>query len=309
MEKVKTGLIGLSDTAIENHIKPLLKLDGVFLSGGYDTDLEAFSRVEQETGLKLQVFGDVTDLVRASDALIISTPADDHGINLFGCLIHRKHVLCQPPLCKKSEIDNLKDTFSLANSAKLQISTYYPRRFDPLYVWLKQQLSNLTKKYGKAVSLNTDFSYPEKRASKKNNLLGKYYDQDADYLNFLFGGGIQQTVYKIENSGTHYEIAGKREDGICFRFQGSCALGEEKPYENVELRLERATVYLYCGLGADKGFIMEHATAEMLPIKLNTEIYSEEVIAQQINQNFVDAIRGEAPCYINWKELLQNYCY
>lgn len=167
MEKVKIGLIGLSDTAIENHIKPLLKLDGVFLSGGYDTDLEAFSRVEQETGLKLQVFGDVTDLVRASDALIISTPADDHGINLFGCLIHRKHVLCQPPLCKKSEIDNLKDTFSLANSAKLQISTYYPRRFDPLYVWLKQQLPELTKKYGKAVSLNTDFSYPEKRASKK----------------------------------------------------------------------------------------------------------------------------------------------
>ena len=55
--------------------------------------------------------------------------------------------------------------------------------------------------------------------------------------------------------------------------------------------------------------LMEHATAEMLPIKLNTEIYSEEVIAQQINQNFVDAIRGEAPCYINWKELLQNYCY
>ncbi|MFR8205074.1 MAG: hypothetical protein ACLU99_01160 [Alphaproteobacteria bacterium] len=69
----------------------------------------------------------------------------------------------------------------------------------------------------------------------------------------MFGGGIQQTVYKIENSGTHYEIAGKREDGICFRFQGSCALGEEKPYENVELRLERATVYLTAAWVRTKG--------------------------------------------------------
>lgn len=308
-KEVKIGFIGLSDTAIENHVIPLSKIENVTFAGGHDTDDTAFTRVKKRTGINLDVFHDVADLIRASDALIICSPVPMHYLQLVGCLLHRRHVLCQAPLCFSSEVKELVSAVKDSRS-DLIISTYYPRRFDPLYVWLKEHLSGLTKKYGRVLSVCTDFSYPEERRSKSGNLIGKFYDQDADYLSHLLPcieGGNKQNPTRIFNSADRYEVCGLRPDGVSYRFCGSCELGKETPYESIEVRFQTATLYLYCGKSADKAMVMEHASAEMTKIELNTERYSPEVIAMKINRNFIDAIRGEAENYIQRQDLLRNY--
>lgn len=305
-KNVKIGFIGLSDWAIENHMIPMLNNPIVQFSGGYDTDAAAFDKVKQQLGIDLKSYEDIYDLILASDALVICSPAGLHQGHLSICLMSRKHTMCQHPFYTElKEIDFLHDAVNLAKKRDVVVSSFYPRHYDPMYIWLKKQLEELVLKFGKIISVKLDFSYPTTRCSKSGDLKGKFFNQDIDYFNLLLGSSPFESTTLV-NSDYRYEVVGQRKDNISFSARGTCCLADGTPYENIEVRFETATFYLYCGKSADKCFVMNHQTAEMKQIEMNIETYSQKAVAQKVNDNFINAICGTEKCYFDISELLSS---
>jgi len=95
-------------------------------------------------------------------------------------------------------------------------------------MWLKSKLHEDPKLdlyrglYGKAVSFDFDFSYhkPSNEWKHTRSLLLDHLNHEVDLVNFLFG--IQGfDAWKLQDGFDHYEVVGKRDDGMVFHFRGT----------------------------------------------------------------------------------------
>jgi len=195
-----------------------------------------------------------------------------------------------------------------AQTAGLVVTSCHPRRFDPPYVWLKDNLPELVCRYGKPLELKLDFTYHKPDAAKAGlhggSMLQDHMNHEFDYLCFLFG--IEAcTAHKLFDDEDRYHVSGTREDGIVFSFGGTRRLDGKTYGEVIEVRFERATIHIDTYHSANS-YIHEHelASSTLRLIAPGTTDY--DVRFQAINHNWIDAIQGKGINYLSADSMYAN---
>lgn len=78
MNRVKIGIVGLSETAIQKHLPVLLKRLDVEIVGAFDPDISKFDKANKALGTNLKFFNSYQDLCFAAEALVICSPESVH---------------------------------------------------------------------------------------------------------------------------------------------------------------------------------------------------------------------------------------
>ena len=73
-QKVKVGISGLGNHAVQHHLAKLLKMRDVEIVGAFDPDISKFDKANEILGTNLKFFNSYQELCFASDAVIICLP-------------------------------------------------------------------------------------------------------------------------------------------------------------------------------------------------------------------------------------------
>ena len=151
--------IALSDTGkhcTRGHLQHLLKMDNCKIVGVFDPKInnsnpEAFTK---ENGIndKPKIYDNYDELAEDADidAVFIGAPDKFHLEQLQKAVENGRHVFCEKPLCTNTEgLKKLEEVLDTAEEKGLKVTTCHSRRFDPPYVWLKENLPDFKKNMAK----------------------------------------------------------------------------------------------------------------------------------------------------------------
>ncbi|MFK7982843.1 MAG: Gfo/Idh/MocA family protein [Saprospiraceae bacterium] len=127
---VKIGLLGVGHLG-KIHLKCLQSIDTIAITGFYDPDDTASTKILQEFP-KLKRFSTVLDLIQASDAIDIVTPTITHFELATAAIKNGKHVFIEKPLTHTlAEAETL---VALAQEKAVKIQVGYVERFNPAFL-------------------------------------------------------------------------------------------------------------------------------------------------------------------------------
>lgn len=185
MKKIKVGFIGLGEHIIQSHLVFLAKYNDVELVGAFDPSIKAFSEVEKEHGIYLKRYNTEEELIDSVDAVVIGSPDQFHFQQMSSVINAQKHVLCEKPLCSELEqVFAFTRVLQKAETFNLVVTSCHPRRFDPPYCWIKDNLAKFEQKFGRLLSVDLDFTYHEPAAEKAAPLTD--YDLRFERINRNF---------------------------------------------------------------------------------------------------------------------------
>jgi len=265
------------------------------ISGSGDLDL----------GRQLKVYRALDELLADAevDLVDLCVPTPLHPAQAMAALKAGKHVLCEKPMFDAvKDVPRLKRCLALAAEKGLVVSSCHPRRFDPPYTYLREELPRLVSQLGAPRELLLYFSYhaPSKQGLHKSLLLD-HLNHEIDLVSFLFGES-PFNARRLEESEVSYTASGVRQDGISFYFSGSRFLSRRIYAEWVELRFERGHIDLDIERGQLRVF--DHNTEGEPRIrpwpKTNYSLRFEG-----INRNFIEVIEG-GPSYLSAHDLVAN---
>jgi predicted dehydrogenase len=94
-DKIKTGLVGAGAFGA-NHARQLSQTEASAFQGVFDSDLDRAEDMAGRYGVR--AFPTLDELIQATDALIIATPASTHGALAGPALAAGRHVFVEKPL-------------------------------------------------------------------------------------------------------------------------------------------------------------------------------------------------------------------
>jgi predicted dehydrogenase len=307
VDSIGIAFSGLGEHGLRSHVQPLLDVEGAHIVGAYDpaaachVELAKLAPGARRYESEQQLLEDP-----AVQAVIICSPDRFHAPSLAAAVAAGKHVLVEKPL-----LDELSDDMHLgvlagvladARERGLVVSSCHPRRFDPPYTWLRDNLSELTKQLGALMEVRLDFFYHQpSKSGLHHGLLIDHINHEIDLVHFLIGHSPFR-ARKLADSQVHYAVSGVRADGITFHFNGSRHLTERLYPETAQLRFERgvATVDTGKGLCEVRDFDRQR-TSELVCGRTD---YTQRFAA--VNENFVRACQGAANPYLSADDLLVN---
>jgi predicted dehydrogenase len=258
MDTLAYGIIGCGEHALM-HAKAAKSLQSMDLVAISDVSQEALARFEKSYGTELKKCTR-KELYSAADAVFISTPDEHHLADLEEALANDVHVLVEKPIITSSgEISRMLDCLEHALAKGLRISSCHPRRFDPPYQWLKQQIPALGEKLGSVASFAFDFSYHAPGAFKHKSLLLDHANHEIDLLHYLFGH-CSFDAHALKDGPYEYSIAGQRDDGITFTFSGTRGLDARVYRDFAFVRFQKGTLSLDASTGTAR--VADHETGE-----------------------------------------------
>lgn len=306
-ETVRYAILGCGKHAIQGHIIPGREVPSLKLVGAFDPDwakMRAAMAARNRYGSFAHYDSEDALLEDACiDAVVIASPDSRHMATLAAAVKAGKHVLCDKPLaCTPEEIDTLKETLDLAQERSLVVTSCHPRRFDPPYVWLKNELSELREWFGPVLGLELDFSYhaPSKEGLH-SGLLADHFNHEFDLLHFLFGHAEAQ-VLKLEDGDMRYLATGIRSDRIAFTFHGTRMLEARAYREFVRIRFAAGEVRLNCNTG--DAVTYDHETSNVREVSPGKTDYALRF--SRVMENFAGAILGTHENYLTRQDLLAN---
>jgi len=299
------GVIGCG-THAQHHAK---HYEGNFLTYGvWDPDPEAMKQISSQ-----KKYSSLEELLADEEihAVMICSPDEYHLDQIEMALKAGKHVFCEKPLLVPGQdMARLEAAFDLATEKKLAVTSCHPRRYDQPFAWLGYGLRGnqgyvaFNARFGNVVSFDFDFSYhaPSNEWKHTRSLLLDHLNHEVDLMNALFG--IQGfDAWKLHDGFDHYDVVGKRDDGITFRFRGTRRLNEHVYPEWCRVRFERGEVVLDMMMGV--GYILDHdrKTTETIP---NLGIDYEGRL-KKVMENFGDVqINWGQSGYLSRSEMLMN---
>ena len=313
-KKIRLGFIGCGKHGAR-HADAARELTEDFeIVAAHDIDPAAVCAV---TGGVLGVTEDsaVSLIMRSDvDAVVIATPPRFHIADMSLAVSHGKHVLCEKPLWE-SELSEARAECILAEAAKkgLVVTSCHPRRFDPLYFYIKENMEAWQERWGKLVSFNFRFLYhrPSGGWGKTDSLLMDHLNHEIDLLHFLCG---EQRVElkKVRDSFDRYDVVGSvvSESNTNISFSGLRRLESRAYCNELELAFERGRVRangdLVHGVVNDSvtEYHLERATYVVSKSFVGT--HSPMYSLRGIMRNFAYSIRGEEPNYLTHKEMIRN---
>lgn len=303
------GFIGLGEHQTRAHLKHLATLAAelsdsaplVFV-GAYDPDTNSFAQAKETCGINLKRFDSAEALLASKplDAVFISSPDQFHMEQLRMAVSQGLHVFCEKPIAVRGEHpQQLAQLLKDASKGNQLVSTCHPRRMDPPFMHMKDMLPEWEEHFGPLKSFDFSFFYHEVTDAwkKDRSLLSDHYGHEIDILRFLVGEKAFE-ARRIADGYDFYEVQGKMVDGPSFRFFGSRAL--PKSVYNETVRLDFARGSLFFNLNTGVGIELHTYDWFRFPcINYDRRFY-------YVNKNFIDAIRGQAACYLSHSDILVN---
>jgi len=315
----RIAISGLGSHAVKGHLAQLKTLADVEIAGVVEPNDANFAKAQTSQQVSLHRYENYEALLADPrvDGVIIATPDHLHLPQMQAAVAAGKHVYCEKPLITNAaELDLLKDVFRTASTKGLVVTSCHPRRFDPPYVWLKDNLAELTEQLGKPLALTLDFSYDKPTAGKENlhggSLMQDHANHEIDYTHWLFGLAPTQAFLKID-SAERYEMSGSRDDGVTFEFVGTRRLHSQINPETIRLRFERGDVMIDT-YEQPNSYMRRHdaivhtangrSSFSISPIAPGVTNYNLRNTA--VNRAFVDAIEARCANYLKPEEMLAN---
>lgn len=307
---VRLAVIGCGDHLWRGHVAPILAIPGLQIVGAYD------SRADRARGLidragdlaaGARVYDDADGMFHDPnvDAVIDASPDAFHLDHLELAVACRKHALIEKPLAiKVPDLAKLRGALALAQKQGLVITSCHPRRFDPPYVRLRQELSGLVGRFGAAVALEMDFSYHTPDAGKADlhtGLLMDHVNHELDFSHFLFGHAPAK-FWRLSDGPDAYRVAGVRQDGVALAFNGTRHLKEAVYPEQVRLRFRRGEAVLSCKTGIAR--LVDHGTGMSEEQAYGATNYEQRFGAMMAH--FRDAVHGGQANYLGTRDLVAN---
>lgn len=243
------------------------------------------------------------------DAVMICSPDEFHLDQIEQSLRAGKHVFCEKPLLvSQADMPRLMEAFEFARECKLVLTTCHPRRYDRPMIWLKKALErtwngSVTKKFGQPVHFDYDFSYhkPSNQWKHGRSLMLDHLNHEVDLMNALFDiEGMH--AWKMHDSFDHYAVAGKRDDGITFRFRGTRRLETSMYHEWCKVHFEQGELEVDMMTGTGRIIDHEKGSIENVP---NLAIDHAERL-KRVTRNFAEHILGFELGYLSVPEMLMN---
>lgn len=295
---LKIAFIGLGEHQVRAHLEHLQMIHGVQLVGAYDPDKNAFkpfpflAKYKSEQSLLADP---------KINAVFIASPDKFHADQLLAAVLAKKHVFCEKPMAvTRKDMLKVCDALRIAKDEGLVISTCHPRRFDPPFISMKNELPNLLQMYGPLRHFDFSFWYHEVTDEWKKNerkLLSDHFGHEIDIMRFLLGeSDIHITA--IGDSYKFYETTGVVSGKYSFRFCGHRSLKEKVYKEAVRLDFERGSVFYNLNTGL--AICLPDGNRYQVP-KMN---YSSRFFGT--NLNFIRAIRGEEKLYLTEEDIYVN---
>lgn len=305
MSPIKYGILGCGKHALQSHAIPGKEVKEFKLTTLCDiseTNMDAFEEAYGESLLK---FTDSGKFFHSDvEAVLIATPDEYHFSNLFSVVQMGKHCLVEKPLVTTiKDLKSLQTILDTADDHDIIITSCHPRRFDPPFVWLKENLDGLMRNLGNVVSFHFDFSYhkPSKDWKQERGLLLDHVNHEIDLLHYLFGHQEFQTS-KLIDSFDRYHVTGVREDDIVFEFRGTRRLDLRKYPEWATIRFDSGEVSIDAHQG--KARVYFHNLGRVKETDIPPTDYQQRNFG--VMQNFADAIRGSCKSYLSADDLYVN---
>jgi predicted dehydrogenase len=310
-QTVSIALAGAGDHLARAHVKHLKNNPAARISGVFDPSDAPVSRLMAETGAgaSLARYRTYDALLAdpAVDAVMIGSPDRLHLAQLIEAVQAGKHVFCEKPMCDSEDgLGALSESLRRAWETGLVVTSCHPRRFDPPYAWLKENLAALTERHGSPVELRLDFTYhkPSKTGLHGGSMLQDHMNHEFDYLNFLFGG-CGCAAHKLFDAEDRYHVAGERADGIVFAFGGTRRLDGGTYGEIIELRLERASLHIDT-YNESNSYIHDHERAAERLCPITPGVTDYDLRFRAVNDNWINAILGRGANYLTMEDMLAN---
>jgi predicted dehydrogenase len=244
---MKYGILGCGKHALYSHAIPGKEIKELELVALCDISIEQLSSFENAYGRKLVKFTDKNEFLASGiNAVLIGTPDEFHYQDLVLTVKAGLHTFVEKPLGVTSgEINGLEKLLDYAFSKGIVVSSCHPRRYDPPFMWLKNNLPRFTDELGLPLDFRFDFSYhlPSKDWKHTRGLLLDHANHEVDLLHYLFGHEQFQAT-KLMDSYDEYHVIGKRNDGFRFSFSGTRKLKTRIYPEWVDIRFEKGEIHL-----------------------------------------------------------------
>lgn len=316
MKTVKYGILGCGEHALQSHALPGKGIPGLRLAALCDISQGHMASFEKAYGKKLAKFTNKDEFMQSGiDAVLISTPDEFHYSELAAAIKYGLHAFVEKPIAiscgqitpspssKKTENLGLERLLQAASEKSLVVSSCHPRRYDPPFMWLKENLPMLASQLGKPIAFEFDFSYhkPSEKWKLSRSLLLDHANHELDLLNYLFGHASISRFNAIDGFDI-YRITGLRDDRILFSIGGTRRLESREYMEWVRMRFDRGNIVL----DAHKGIveIHNHDKKAVKHVRIKPTDYG--LRGRMTLVNFVNAINGAEECYLTHKDLLFN---
>ncbi len=307
MTKIKYGILGCGGHALDGHAIPGQKIKGLELVALCDVNTGNMSKFEKTLGKKFPKFTNRDKFFDEGDmeAVLIATPDEFHMANLSEAIEAKLHTIIEKPLAVNSgELETMQKLLQQAKEGGIVVTSCHPRRFDPPFVYVKEHLPEWTKKYGKVLKIDFDFSYH--RSSKEwksdRSLLLDHANHEIDLVNWL-AGPSDFDASRLADGPDYYHVTGKRQDGIAFDFLGSRRLSSDIFQEQLRVRFERGEIVLDAHSGRLSRY--NHETGKVKRKEIDPTDYA--LRGRKVMKNFVASIRDvKVQPYLSMQDLYVN---
>jgi len=302
--KLGIGIVGLGAHAQRGHIDHLVRIERADIIAVCDPSDEARERV-RAAGFTGPAYESLDELLSEDRvrALVICSPDRFHAHALAHGVAAGRHVLVEKPVAeRRGDLQLVLDAIAQARRSRLVVTSCHPRRFDPPFTWLRDELPALRAQLGNALDVRFDFFYH--RPSKKglhHGLLIDHINHEIDLVHFLFGYS-PFVAHRLADSEVRYGAAGSRQDGLCFAFFGSRHLERRAYTEVMRVRFERGEVEIDAETGV--ATVRDRETATSRVAMCGATDYEQRFDA--INRDFVSAVLDGAAPYLTPADLIVN---
>ena len=305
---VKIGIVGLGEHSLRAHIKHLVKDDRVEIVAAFDPNPLSQEGLASY-GVNPDYFSSESDFWKyPMDAVLIVSPDKFHAVQMKKAIDLGLHIFCEKPMAvSMNDLKILEEVAKTATNNNLVLATCHPRRLDPPFLWIREQIKNGTIQSELGEILHFDFTFwykkvedtPEDEWKKDRSLLSDHFGHEIDSLSFLFPEKMKSIeVINNKDSYNHYEVTGHNTKGFTFKFLGLRMLDEIVYEEFIQLTGQKGAWII--NLSNGKVIKMPSMKTEKIsPINYDVRFAA-------VNLNFVDAIFGNNKNYLTSEDLLRN---
>ena len=239
------GVVGCGSHALRNHIVPG-KAFGFEVKAVCDPSAENIAKVAAAVGYEPAVCS-FWQLLKRKDVnvVLITSPDKHHPWQLLATVLAGKHVLCDKPLAVSYwGLTLVRLAFVVAVLRGVVVQSCHPREEYPdlPYGWVKENLAELTRRFGPLVHIGLDLSYPVPSLDWKKDrsfLLDHYVHEIFVLLWWL--DGVTFIAQRLYDAFDRYAVSGITNTDVTFMFMGTRRLekGLDTFPETIQLRFER----------------------------------------------------------------------
>lgn len=312
-DQLDIGVIGCGTHLLNAHILPPtnpVEEESLCVSGVYDPASLQLELLQQRIGRPVRSFSSEGGLL-SSDiaAVMIASPDRFHAASTLQAVRAGKHVFVEKPLATSDgEVHLAIDAIKEAQERDLHILICHPKRFDPPYLWVKNNLPELVRKFGPVTAFHFNLYVAEGAFDLQDRLSWKYrrslmvdhVSHQIDLVHFLLGHSeTELAVY--QNNGHAYQLAGTRADGIRLSLAGGPQAALSAADELLELEFGSITLELEARRGR-ANLLFEGCPDDALAIApIDFSLRS-----RRITEHFANVVLGREAPYLEPVDLLAS---